>query len=146
MLSKKAWLGLIILLIIIGYLIVSRLMPSWGGTIDVAAGGVFSQIHTAVVSSWIWQQYDIYFALAFGVFATALIMWKGHGYYNKATNWVAQRRIKESPLYTPAPISPTPPKAVSRTQPLPVIVQPTQPEPTPVEEPAPQPPPEQKQE
>jgi hypothetical protein len=143
--SKKKWLFAILLLIGISYLIISKVFPGIGEGIDATVGpqltGLATGIYVGVNSSPIWQQWDIWFSMAFGGVIVALIMWQGHNVYNAIRQTAARSAAKEAygwqtapPATTPIPIPQPTPKAEPTPIPTPQrTVQPT-PEPTPAKE------------
>lgn len=135
--SKKKWLLAIVVLFILGYLIISKVFPTWGAGIDnllgPAVAGLAAGIYSAVNNSPIWQAWDIWISGAFFAIITALLMWQGHNAYNKIRGAAVVSAAKEAgyqvaPVATPAVIPSTP-----AATPTPQIVVP-EPEPAPTPE------------
>lgn len=105
--SKKKWILLIIVLSFITYLIISKIYPGVGTSIDNLVGptvsGFFGSIYTAIVTNPTWMTYDIYFTFASGIILTVLIMWQGHNVYNKVRQTAARSAVKEAYGYQTVP-------------------------------------------
>jgi len=120
--SKKKWLLLILIVVVLGYLIISKVIPSIGAGIDAALGpaitGLGTGIYSAVHNSPIWQAWNLWIAMAFGAIITLLFAWQGHNVYNKVRGAAVVSAAKEAgyqtrPVATPAVIPETPTPAVT---------------------------------
>ena len=132
--SKKQWLLAILVCIGMGYLIVSKINPEMGWSIDNVLGGTIGSLKTGIESTPVWQQYDVWFSGAFFATVAALIVWKGR---NIADNIRGIARVRATEGTKGYQITPTA---------TPTII--PQPAPTPAVTPTPQPvaPPKQEKE
>ena len=118
--QKKKWLLLILIVVVLGYLIISKVVPSIGAGIDAVIGpsiaGLITGIISAVNNSPIWQAWDIYITMAFGAIIALIFAWQGHNAYNRIRGAAVQSAAKEAgyqtrPVATPAIIPQTPTSA-----------------------------------
>ena len=74
--TKKQWLLIIIVGAVITYLLVSKVSPEAGWSVDNVVGGALGGIKASIEATPFWQQYDVWITM--GVTALVLIplMWK----------------------------------------------------------------------
>lgn len=122
--SKKKWLLAIIVCIFLGYLIVSKISPEAGWSVDKIIGGAIGNAKAGIESTAIWQQYDIWFGVAFGAIISALLVYKGRDMYDgvrgiarvRATGQKTVTWQTAPPAAEPVPVqyqAPTPTQTVS---------------------------------
>jgi len=128
--SKKKLLLIILIAIGIGYLLISKINPGWGGSIDNTLGptvtGFITAVYTAITGNVWWQTWDVWISGAFFSVVTFLITWQGHNVYNKIRQSAARSAVKEAYGYQAAPTAQ--PVAIPQGQSSPVTPQPVEPE------------------
>ena len=128
--SKKKWLLLIIVLAAFSYLILSKIYPAIGVSIDNTLGPILGNsangIMTAISTSPLWISWGNYISAAIGGIIIFALTWKGRTMYHKLVGpkIVGEKReeyVSRQPI-TPTPISATtrPTEQVS-TPPIPIV-------------------------
>lgn len=120
--SKKQLLLLIIVGVVLGYLAVSKVNPTWGWSIDNIVGGAVGNAKTGIESTAIWQQYDVWFGVAFGAIISALLVYKGRDMYD-GVRGIARVRATEPVKWqgAPPPAEPQPIQQLTqKAEPTPV--------------------------
>ena len=119
--SKKQWLLAIIVGAFVVYLIISKVNPEMGWSIDNVLGGAIGNLKAGVEASSIWQQYDIYFSGAFFGTVAALLVYKGRDMYDGIRGIARVRATPASPVtWQGAPPASEPQPIYQSPQPQPI--------------------------
>jgi len=101
-------------LIGVGYLLVSKVSPQAGWSVDNVVIGKLGEIKTGIEQSAIWQQYDVWISAAFFSTVTALLVYRGRDMYDNIRG-IARVRATDKSIVAPAPsIATTPAGATVR--------------------------------
>lgn len=126
--SRKQWLLLIIVTAVVAYLVVSKIDPAAGWSIDNVMLGTIGNVKASIEATPVWQQYDVWFSAVFFTTVTALVMWKGRPMYNRfrgiaEVSAVGGQGYQVVPTAQPMTI-PTPKPPTVTVTPQPVIQKP----------------------
>lgn len=123
--SKRRWILTILILFGVGYLVLSKVYPSVGTSIDNYIGpsitGVTTGLVTTITESAIWQAWGYYIAAGIGGILSFLLFWQGHNTFNKIRGVAVQSAAHEAgwqttpPVQQPMPIQTAPKIQVAPT-------------------------------
>lgn len=122
--SKKQWLLAILVCIGIGYLVISKINPEMGWSIDNILGGTIGTMKTGIEATPLWQQYDIYISGAFFASIAALLVYRGRDMYDSVRGIARVRATDQKVTWQQAPPAAEPqpiPQLTQKVEPTPVV-------------------------